>query len=132
MSETIKSFACRVGLCLAHNQSAFWVESPRTGKRVIVLKKWFPRLPPRVASRIVQQVSLGRHEVPFTPEELKQIKVYGGRTIEETFVFNDQPVAPAGHTGKWEMSRHGRKQFIITKNSVGDGVGAWNGWKKRR
>ena len=69
-----KRFACHVGLMgCPTGATGIFIESPRTGTRLVFWREWFKHLPLRVPGRIAQAASRGVLKVEFTTEELKAI-----------------------------------------------------------
>jgi len=103
--STPKRFACHVGLlsCDA-GQSGIWIESPRTGKRVVFWRPWFSNLPARVPGKIAQAASRGLHHVEFTVEELKQIAQMSGSCPAT-------PPSTHSHIRYWGRRRDSRKRI---------------------
>jgi hypothetical protein len=50
-----------------------WVRSPRTGNTISVNKHLWDKLPTRLADRIVQGASVGRHTLNLTKAELQAL-----------------------------------------------------------
>ena len=111
METTIsKRFACHVGLigCPAGTTGIF-IESPRTGARLVFWREWFVHLPARVRGRIAQAASRGVHRVEFTTEELKAIADASIRCPRTT------PAVP-GSLRYWGRRLDSRKKIARMRN----------------
>jgi hypothetical protein len=72
-TTTTKSYECPAGLRRTAGGSSIWVRSPRTGATITITEGFFCDLPSRIVSRVAQSVSVGRHAVTFTRDELLAI-----------------------------------------------------------
>jgi len=93
--STVTSIPCRVGPW----ESGYYIQSPRTGKRLSFTRELLKSLP-RVWGRIVQKTSQGQLIVPFTRDELHAIKLILDALAEVEARKNDDPPLHFGMTYK--------------------------------
>lgn len=152
-SSPSNSIQCRTGLTTMGKESAIWIESPRTSRRIAIPRGLYKELPSRIAGRIAQAAGRGVHLLSFTPEELKAAKAVhdeyraaiqaaAEEELSNLRAANDASAVPSAlgnviqslpeklepaiavNTSVEWYDEHGKKHFAVVRRITEDGTQA--------